>query len=114
MDESKDAYMNYIQEKNKLWVFPETISYEDVPGYLSSFKRQKGFSEIVLDLSKTITFHSSFIGFLLHTRQLGQKKNISIKLVLSPSAGHILKMLNLYDFLTTDSVEYNKFKKISA
>lgn len=114
MDESKDAYMNYIQEKSKLWVFPEAISYENVPGYLSSFKRQKGFSEIVLDLSKTITFHSSFIGFLLHIKQMGHKKDVSIKLVLSPSAINTLKMLNLYDFLTADSKEYRKFKQISA
>ena len=106
--------MNYIQETNKLWVFPETISYENVPGYLSSFERQIDFNEIVLDLSKTIAFHSSFIGFLLHIKQLGYKKNVSIKLILSPSAISILKMLNLYDFLTADSKEYRKSKKMSA
>lgn len=106
--------MNYIQETTKLWVFPETISYENVPGYLSSFMLQKGYSEMVLDLSKTLTFHTSFIGFLLHIKQLGHKKNISIKLILSPSAVSTLKMLNLYDFLTADSEKCKKIKKKSA
>lgn len=106
--------MNYIQETTKLWTFPETISYENVPGYLSFYMEQKGFSEFIFDLSRTITLHSSFIGFLIHIKQQSHKKNISIKLILSPTAGQILKMLDLHDFLTSDLVEFKKPKKKSA
>lgn len=94
--------MNYIQETKKVWIFPEHIGYESVPGYLSSFNReQSGCSEIIFDLSATERIHASFIGFLLHTKQTARKKNCEIKLILSPIAENILQMLNLHDFLIT-------------
>lgn len=94
--------MNYIHETAKTWVFPEHIGYESVPGYLSSFNREQSVcSEIIFDLSATEIMHTSFIGFLLHTKQAAWKKNRSIKLILSSDAKNILNMLNLYDFLVS-------------
>lgn len=91
--------MNYINETKKIWVFPEQIGYESVPGYLSSFNEQSGSNEIIFDLSATERIHTSFIGFLLHTKQAACKNKREIKLILSPGARNILHMLNLYDFL---------------
>ncbi len=93
--------MNYIKETKKVWIFPENISYESVPGYLSSFNEQSEYNEIIFDLSATERIHTSFVGFLLHTKQAACKKNREIKLILSPGARNILHMLNLYDFLVS-------------
>jgi len=95
--------MNYIQKNSKLWAFPETIGFESVPGYLSSFMELADYNEIIYDLSGTRTLHTSFIGFLIHTKHLAHKKNMSIKLILSPAAAKILKMLELYDLMTCSS-----------
>jgi hypothetical protein len=105
--------MNYIKETTKLWAFPETIGYESVPGYLSCFMELTNYRELIFDLSRTKTLHTSFIGFLLHTRQLAYKNNMDIKLILSPTASNILKMLELYDFLTSP-LEYEEAGKKSA
>jgi len=91
--------MNYIQETKKVWIFPENIGYESVPGYLTAFNEQNGITEIIFDLSATERIHTSFIGFLLHTKQAACKKNSRIKLILSPGVKNILNMLNLYEFL---------------
>ena len=91
--------MNYIHEAKKVWRFPENIGFESVPGYLISFNEQNGSNDIIFDLSATERIHTSFIGFLLHTKQAACKKNREIKLILSPGARNILHMLNLYDFL---------------
>jgi len=103
--------MNYIQETKKVWIFPENISFESVPGYLSAFNEQSNITEIIFDLSATERIHTSFIGFLLHTKQAAWKKNREIKLILSPGAKNILNMLNLHDFLVSASEEEKTTEK---
>ena len=106
--------MNYIKETTKLWAFPETIGYETVPGYLSYLMELAHYNELIFDLSRTRTLHTSFIGFLLHSRQMASRNNMDIKLILSPTAANILKMLELYDFLTSPAVKSNAARKKSA
>jgi anti-anti-sigma regulatory factor len=103
--------MNYILETKKVWIFPENISYESVPGYLSAFNEQNGITEIIFDLSATERIHASFIGFLLHTKQTASKKNRTIKIILSPGAKNILNMLNLHDFLVSAPEEEKTAEK---
>jgi hypothetical protein len=106
--------MNYIQETTKLWAFPETIGYETVPGYLSCFMELTNYKKLIFDLSRTKNLHTSFIGFLLHSRQIAYKNNMDIKLILSPTAANILKMLELHDFLTTPISKSSGARKKSA
>lgn len=97
--------MNYKAAEQKIWKFPENIRYENVPGYLSILYRRRFQNELVLDLSETDILHSSFIGFLIHAKQVLEKDNGKLTILLSKRSERIFHMLNIYNFFSSNITE---------
>jgi len=90
--------MNYKTAETGIWRFPENIQYENVPGYLALLNNRFFNNELVIDLSDTDILHSSFIGFLIHAKQIIEKDNGRMKIILSKKSERIFHMLNIYNF----------------
>jgi len=90
--------MNYKAAETRIWRFPENIRFENVPGYLAILKNRSFHNELVLDLSETDILHSSFVGFLIHAKQIIEKDNGKLEIILSRRSERIFHMLNIYNF----------------
>jgi len=97
--------MNYKAAETGIWTFPENIRYENVPGYLEILKNSSFYKELVLDLSETDILHSSFIGFLIHAKQIIEKNNGKLRIILSKRSERIFHMLNIYNFFSRNITE---------
>jgi len=97
--------MNYKAAETKTWKFPENIGYENVPGYLTILNKRYFQNELVLDLSDTDIVHSSFVGFLIHAKQIIEKDNGKLKIILSKRSEQIFHMLNIYSFFKHNITE---------
>lgn len=97
--------MNYKAAEAKIWKFPKNIGYENVPGYISILTRRHFQNELVLDLSSTEILHSSFIGFLIHAKQVIEKNNGKLVIIMSKRSEHIFHMLNIYNFFSCNIIQ---------
>ena len=97
--------MNYKSAETKTWKFPENIRYENVPGYLTILNNRLFNNQMVLDLSDTTLLHSSFIGFLIHAKQIIEKDNGELRIILSKRSERIFHMLNIYNFFRSNITE---------
>lgn len=90
--------MNYVSDDIRVWKFPDSIGYESVHHYMAEFTQRSSEGDLVFDLSSTDAMHSSFIGFLIHAKQVLAKNNYSLVVVSSQKSREILNMLNLDDY----------------
>ncbi len=97
--------MNYKAAETRVWRLPQNIGYENVPGYLAILKNSCFHKELVLDLSETDILHSSFIGFLIHAKQIIEKDNGKLWIILSKRSERIFRMLNIYNFFSYNITE---------
>ncbi len=97
--------MNYKAAETRIWRLPQNIGYENVPGYLAILKNSCFHKELVLDLSETDILHSSFIGFLIHAKQIIEKDNGKLRIILSKKSERIFRMLNIYNFFSYNITE---------
>jgi len=89
-------------EDIKIWDFPKSITFEEVSEYLESLKNIKPGEALTLDLSKTVSIHSSFIGFLIHAKHYMNKNNGRLILLVSMTVEKILIMLNIIDYFSPE------------
>lgn len=80
------------------WTFSENIKFEEVSEYLDRFKHVDASGKIVFDLSKTLSIHSAFIGFMIHAKHTTIRNGGNLTLLLSYTVERILVMLNIMDF----------------
>ena len=85
--------------KDNNWIFPSNIGLDKVPHYLKTFERLPHNQTITFDLSLTENINSSFIGFLIHAKQITKTEGGKLVLNISPSIEKIFNMLNIIDFL---------------
>jgi anti-anti-sigma regulatory factor len=90
--------MNCKLREPKIWKLPKTIGYDCVPNYLSLLNNHYMPEELIVDLTETEVLHSSFVGFLIYAKNMIEKNNGSIKIILSDTSKKIFKMLNIYIF----------------
>ncbi|TAL30158.1 MAG: anti-sigma factor antagonist [Spirochaetes bacterium] len=81
------------------WSFPREIEFEDAT-QLSRRIRELSVIEntVVFDLSATKHIHSSFVGFLIHTKQYLEAQGMHLILKTSPQIDKILAMLDLASY----------------
>jgi hypothetical protein len=91
-----------IMENSRMWEFPKNINIEKVSEYIEGLKNIKPGENVTLDLRKTISIHSSFIGFLIHTKHYMQKNGGSLCILLSLTVEKILIMLNIIDYFSPE------------
>ena len=90
---------------NKItWTFPKNINFDEVSEYLNQFKHIDSSAKIIFDLRKTVNIHSSFIGFMIHTKHNVVKHGGTLTLLLSFTTQRILTMLNIIDYFTPEVV----------
>ena len=94
--------MKRIESENNRWVFPENISFESVAEYNQLFQSLQNPDDLVFDLSQTENMHSSYIGFLIHTKHTLNRSGASLRLILSFTAEKILTMLNVLEYFSAD------------
>ena len=82
------------------FIFPKRIHFQDVSDYVEKFNTIKNYERVIFDLSETEEIHSSFVGFLINSKDFIQKRNGSILLILSNTTEKILKMLNLLSYFS--------------
>ena len=93
-----------IMEDYNVWVFPRSITIEEVSEYVERLKKLKIDEVITFDMSNTVNVHSSFIGFLLHAKHHINKNGGKLFLILSLTVEKILIMLNIIEYFSTDIV----------
>ena len=91
-------------EDYNVWVFPRSITIEEVSEYVERLKKLKIDEVITFDMSNTVNVHSSFIGFLLHAKHHINKNGGKLFLILSLTVEKILIMLNIIEYFSTDIV----------
>ncbi len=84
---------------NNVWKFPLNVEFEMVHQCSTKFEGIPHNRTITFDLSKTEKIHSSFIGFLIHARQVTKKQGGKLILSISPSLERIFIMQNIIEFL---------------
>lgn len=94
--------MKQSQQQKNHWIFPENISFEAVANYSQLFEGISSEKIITFDLSETENIHSSFIGFLIHTKHVLTRQGGSLKLIVSFTAERILVMLNILDYFAPE------------
>ncbi len=90
-----------MKNANNIWKFPAEVGIEATHHCLAKLKAFTHNGTITLDLSRTENIHSSFIGFLIHARQVIKKKGGNLVLTISPTLEKIFNMLKISDFLST-------------
>jgi hypothetical protein len=94
-----------INNKN-IWSFPMDIAFDMVPIYVKDFEEALFDQRIIFDLSRTKSIHSSFIGFLIDTKQKIEREGGNLELNISPELEKILVKRGLIKYLS-----YNCIKK---
>ncbi len=89
-------------EDTRIWEFPKSINIEEVSEYVESLKNVKPGEVVTLDLSRTVSIHSSFIGFLIHAKHYMNKNGGTLVLLLSLTVEKILIMLNIIDYFSPE------------
>ena len=97
--------MNYKATECRIWKFPENIGYENVPDYMRILNSRQFNRELFIDLSDTEMLHSSFIGFLIHAKQIIEKNNGTLKILVSKRSEKIFHMLNIHEFFRVNITE---------
>ncbi len=94
---------------NNKWTFPESIPLEIVPEFQEKFNNISIDGNIIFDLSATRDVHSSFIGFLLNTKNQLNKKGGTLILHLSTEVEKLFFMMNIRNyFLPEISAVFDK------
>ncbi len=92
--------------KNKnTWSFPKNIAFEMVPIYVKNFEQAAYNKGIIFDLSRTKNIHTSFIGFLINTKQRIEKEGGNLKLNISPELEKLFIEKGLVKFLSDSSMK---------
>ncbi len=87
-------------KKRYIWRFPEIIKIFDVPEYLQLFIKIKKHKEIVFDMTDTVDINSSFIGFLIYTKEQLKKHGIAYAFLVSPHVEKTFTMLGMEDYFS--------------
>jgi predicted DNA-binding ArsR family transcriptional regulator len=94
---------------NKVWIFPKSVSIEEVSEYVERLKNIKASEVVTFDLSKTVNIHSSFIGFLIHAKHHINKNGGRLVLLLSLTVEKILIMLDIIEYFSPEiDTSFNK------
>jgi len=90
-------------DDNKVWIFPKSVSIEEVSEYVERLKNIKASEVVTFDLSKTVNIHSSFIGFLIHAKHHINKNGLSL------TVEKILIMLDIIEYFSPQiDTSFNK------
>lgn len=90
--------MNYIcMDAESILQFPRNINFEYVPGYINFLGNMTDSKNICFDLSGTELLHASFIGFLLHAKNVIEKNNKNLTIKLSGNIEHTLRITGVYE-----------------
>ena len=84
------------------WTFPKAIGLEEIPEYLDKFSRIDTSGLVVFDLSRTVSMHSSFVGFLIHAKHAMLGNGGRLILRVSSTIERILAMLNILEYFLPD------------
>ena len=96
-------------DDNKVWIFPKSVSIEEVSEYVERLKNIKASEVVTFDLSKTVNIHSSFIGFLIHAKHHINKNGGRLVLLLSLTVEKILIMLDIIEYFSPQiDTSFNK------
>lgn len=99
-------------EDTVTWSFPTNIKFDEVAEYLETFKKIDSSGTVIFDLSDTLNIHSSFIGFLIHAKNIIESKNGSMLLHLSFTVQRTLGLMNVRDYFYPEIITF--FTKKSA
>ncbi len=89
--------------ERKTWEFPKNIEFSNVPDYLQQFEKENHTQEFVFNLNETESVHSSFIGFLIHTKGVVEARGGRVVVVVSPAIRRLFRIMNVLDFFMTDT-----------
>ncbi len=86
------------------WSFPYEIEFETATELARRLCDLSGAENtVIFDLSKTKSVHSSFVGFLIHTKHYLESNGMRLVLKTSPQIDKVLALLNLGTYFLTES-----------
>jgi anti-anti-sigma regulatory factor len=85
------------------WTFPEDIKFEDVSSFSARFENDMRNKNIIFDLTGTTSMHSSFVGFLIHTKHHLRLNGNTLLLRISLTVEKLLILLNIMEYFTPDT-----------
>jgi anti-anti-sigma regulatory factor len=87
-------------EKSMVWKFPPVVDICLVSRYMSVFERVVHANRIVFDMKEIEDIHSSFIGFLVFSKERLKKSGGQLVLEVSPYLKHTLKFLDMGEYFS--------------
>ena len=88
-----------VSSETIIFKFPRDLNFINATGYINAIDNNNYMSDILFDLDETESIHSSFIGFLINTKQNLNKKGKKLHLSVSPVIKKLLKDMDLYNYL---------------
>lgn len=85
------------------WKFPASINFETATYYINKLSQLDYENDIIFDLSETSFVHSSFIGFLLDTKNRSSNNGGKLILKLSPTLERLIVDIDLYDHFLSNA-----------
>ena len=89
-----------MKETGNTISFPDVIEFESATNFSKELQNMDLEDEVVFDLTETTRIHSSFIGFLMHTKYMLEGSGKKLVLRTSPQIDRLFSMLNLTDFFS--------------
>jgi anti-anti-sigma regulatory factor len=86
------------------WLFPHEIEFQTATELTQRLCDLAGTDNtVIFDLSKTKSVHSSFVGFLIHTKNYLESNGMRLVLRTSPQIDKVLALLNLGSYFRIES-----------
>ncbi|MBN2159883.1 MAG: hypothetical protein JW807_10840 [Spirochaetes bacterium] len=84
--------------KALIWKFPANVDISLVSRYLSVFNTMQNHHRIVFDMNDIEDIHSSFIGFLIFSKEKLKKSGGEIIFQMSPYLRNMLTRLGMAEY----------------
>lgn len=85
-------------KKALIWKFPATVDISLVSRYLSVFNTMQNHHRIVFDMNDIEDIHSSFIGFLIFSKEKLKKSGGELVFHMSPYLSSMLTKLGMAEY----------------
>ncbi|MFW5807815.1 MAG: hypothetical protein ACOCWH_02035 [Spirochaetota bacterium] len=87
-----------VTSANNTYQLPDRISFGHIAQLYDSFHSMMQHDPVVFDLTRTKEVHAAFVGFLIYLKTEKEKRNGSVRLIISPTVEQILNTLQLDDY----------------
>lgn len=87
--------------------FPRVIDFTIAATYIEEISKDLSSGDVIFDLRSTEVINSSFIGLLIHIKDIQKHRGGRLIVKMSPSIEKTLRRLNLFEYFSEHHTEKN-------